>query len=106
MGRLRALLLLPFLICASLPAHAQQTPLQVNTPIDRTIGPGQTHEFTVALEENIFIQFVVEQQGIDLYVKVSHRRARRLETLIRQMATMVPSLFPLSPRPQVAIASW
>ena len=69
MGRLRALLLLPFLICASLPAHAQ-TSLQINTPIDRTIGPGQTQEFSVTLEENIFIQFVVEQQGIDVYVKV------------------------------------
>jgi hypothetical protein len=70
MGRLRALLLLPLLICASLTARAQ-TPLQMSTPIDRTLGPGQTHEFTVTLEENNWIQFVVEQQGIDVLVKVS-----------------------------------
>jgi len=68
MARFRALLLLPFLICASLPAHAQ-TPLQINTPIDQTLGPGQTHDFTVTLEENAWIQFVVEQQGIDVIVK-------------------------------------
>ena len=70
MGRLRALLLLPLLICASLTARAQ-TPLQMSTPIDRTLGPGQTHEFTVTLEENNSIQFVVEQEGIDVLVKVS-----------------------------------
>ena len=32
--------------------------------------PGQTHEFTVTLEENAWIQFVVEQRGIDVIVKV------------------------------------
>ena len=70
MGRLRVLLLLPFLICTSLPAHGQNpTPLQTNAPVERTLGPGQTHEFTVTLEENAWIQFVVEQQGIDVVVK-------------------------------------
>jgi len=69
MGRLRALLLLPLFIFASLPAHAQ-TQLQLNTPIDRTIGPGQTQEFSLTLEVNAWVLFVVEQQGIDLYVKV------------------------------------
>jgi hypothetical protein len=69
MGRLRALLLLPFLICA--PAQAQgPTPLQGATPIERTLGSGQTHQFTVNLEENSFVQFVVEQRGIDVVVKV------------------------------------
>ena len=77
MGRLRALLLLPLLICASLPAHAQ-TPLQVNTPLDRTLGPGQTHDFTVTLEENTWIQLVVEQQGVDAIVKVVSPEGRAL----------------------------
>ena len=61
MGRVRALLLLPFLICAWLTAHAQgPTPLQANAPVERSLGPGQTHEFTVTLEENAWIQLVVE----------------------------------------------
>ena len=61
MGRVRALLLLPFLICASLTAHAQgPTLLQANAPVERTLGPGQTHEFTVTLEENAWIQLVIE----------------------------------------------
>lgn len=69
MGRLRALLLLPFLICAS--AQAQNpTPLQLNTPVERTLGPGQGHAFTVTLAENTFVQLVVEQQGIDVVIKV------------------------------------
>src|ERR1041384_1201547 len=66
MGRLRALLLLPFLICASAQA---QTALQLSTPLERTLAPNETHEFTVTLEENAWIQFVVEQQGIDVVVK-------------------------------------
>src|SRR5690349_12561868 len=71
MGRLRALLLLPFLICVSLTAHAQgPTQLRPNATVERTLAPGQTHEFTVTLEENTFIQLVVEQKGIDVVVKV------------------------------------
>jgi len=71
MGRLRALLILLFFICASLPAHAQgPTQLVVNTPIERTISAGQAHEFTVTLDENALLQFVVEQRGIDVVVKV------------------------------------
>jgi hypothetical protein len=77
MGRLRALLLLPFLICVSLPAHAQ-TPLQLSTPVDRTLGPAQTHEFTVTLEANTWIEVVVEQQGIDVIVNVYSPEGRAL----------------------------
>lgn len=79
MGRLRALLLLPILICASSTANGQNsTPLQPNAPIDRTLGPNQTHEFTVTLEENAWIQFVVEQQGIDVVVKTFSPEGRAL----------------------------
>src|SRR6185295_274540 len=77
MRRLRALLLLPFLICAS--AQAQNpTPLQLNTPVDRTLGPGQGHAFTVTLPENTYIQLVVEQQGIDVVVKAFSPEGRSL----------------------------
>lgn len=72
MGRLRVLFLLPLLLCLSLTALAQgpPAPLQMGTPIERTLGAGQTHEFTVTLEENSYIQLVVEQRGIDVIVKV------------------------------------
>jgi hypothetical protein len=79
MGRLRVLFLLPLLVCASLTIHAQgPTPLQVGTPIERTLGSGQTHQFTVNLEENSFVQFVVEQRGIDVFVKVYSPEGRTI----------------------------
>ena len=72
MDRLRALLLLPFLISASPAAHAQgQASLQMDTPpAEQTLIPGQAHSFTVTLQENTYIQLVVEQRGIDVVVKV------------------------------------
>ena len=72
MSRLRALLL-PLVACVLLtPANAQSpATLQLGTPVERTLGPGQVHEFTVTLEENQFVQFVVEQRGIDVIVRVS-----------------------------------
>ncbi|HET6977800.1 MAG TPA: PPC domain-containing protein [Pyrinomonadaceae bacterium] len=71
MGRLRALLLLPFFICASLTIQAQGlTQLQMSTPIERTLGTGQTQAFIVTVEANNFVQFVVEQRGIDVVVRL------------------------------------
>ncbi|HSL55938.1 MAG TPA: hypothetical protein VK868_16145, partial [Pyrinomonadaceae bacterium] len=40
------------------------------TPVERTLKPGQSQEFTLQLEENTFVQLVVEQRGIDVIVKV------------------------------------
>ena len=71
MRKLRALVLLPLATCVFLTANAQgPTTLQVGTPIERTLGPGQSQEFNITLEENFFIQLVVEQRGIDVIVKV------------------------------------
>ena len=80
MGRLRVLFLLPLLVCTSLTIHAQgpPAPLQMGTPIDRTLAAGQTHEFTVTLEENSYIQLVVEQKGIDVVVKVFSPEGRAM----------------------------
>ena len=60
-------LLLLAVLCS---AASAQTPLQLGSPIERELQPGQTHEFTVELQENNFIQLVVEQNGIDVIVKV------------------------------------
>lgn len=64
--KLRTLLLL-FFLCS---AASAQTPLLPGTPIERELQAGQAHSFTIELEENKFVQLVVEQRGIDVIVKV------------------------------------
>lgn len=70
MRGLWALALLPFLFCASLTVNGQ-TPLQIGMPIERSVTSGQTHEFTVTLAENSFVQLVLEQKGVDVVIRVS-----------------------------------
>ena len=71
--RIRALILLPFLVCSSFIAvKAQSTAtLQPGVPVERTLGASQVHEFTVNAKANSFVQLVVEQKGIDVVVKIS-----------------------------------
>src|SRR5919206_3690623 len=71
--RIRALILLPFLVCSSFTAAGAQSSgtLQPGVPIERTLGPGQVHEFTVNSKANSYVQLVVEQKGIDVVVNIS-----------------------------------
>jgi len=71
MGKLRALILVSCLIGSPLAITAQRRAgtLELGTPVERELGPGTSHDFTVILEENNFIQLVVEQQGVDVIVK-------------------------------------
>jgi hypothetical protein len=80
MRQLRALLAASFLICCLLTtiANAQDQALQLGTPIERELGPGQTQMFTITLEENQFVQLVVEQRGIDVVVRVSSPAGKSL----------------------------
>ncbi len=55
-----------------------QTSLQVGTPVERTLGGNQSHNYNVALEQNQFMQLVVEQHGIDVIVRVFSPSGRRL----------------------------
>ena len=74
MGWIRALIL----GCAATGVVAAQTvsqypgtpTLQLNTPIERTIGTGQTHTYQIIADENTYVQLVVEQRGIDVVVRV------------------------------------
>ena len=50
----------------------------VGTPIDRQLRAGQSHTYSITLEENIFVQVVVEQRGIDVTVKVTHPEGKTL----------------------------
>lgn len=66
------------------PAAAQMNverlgpPLQPGTPIERQIGPGQVHTFTVAAPENSLVQITVEQKGIDVVVQIYTPAGRKL----------------------------
>lgn len=46
------------------------TALQPGVPIERTIARGQTHSFSITLEEDLVLQLVVDQRGIDVLVRV------------------------------------
>ena len=70
MRKLWALVLLPLAAGVFVTASAQAPTLQLGTPVERSLRAGQTHEFTLNLEENTFVQLVVQQRGIDAIVKV------------------------------------
>jgi len=72
MGKLRALILVSCFIGSPLAITAQRGTgtLKLGTPVERQLGPGQSHDFTVNLEENNLLQLVVEQQGVDVIVRV------------------------------------
>src|SRR6266498_4095374 len=57
---------------------AGPTALQVGTPIERTLGAGQSHSYTVALDQNQYLQLVVDQHGIDVIVRVFSPSGRRV----------------------------
>ena len=73
-----------FLVIASFSfgaaVHAQSAPtsLRPGQPIERTIAQGETHAFGVRLEQNQFLQVVVDQRGIDVVVRVFAPDGKRL----------------------------
>lgn len=72
-------LLLFILLCVS-QANAQTdlTMLQTGTPVERTLAAGQSHTYGIDLEQDQFLQFVVEQHGIDVVVRVVSPTGRKL----------------------------
>lgn len=73
------LLVLSFLLPGET-ARAQSIPdqLQPGIPIERKIAQGQAHSFSVALEQDQFLQLVVDQHGIDVVVRVFSPTGKRL----------------------------
>ncbi len=73
-------LLLFVLLSAAQAANAQNdlTMLQTGTPVERTFAPGQSHTYGVDLEQNQFLQLVVDQHGIDVVVRVVSPAGRKL----------------------------
>lgn len=78
MGWIRALIL----VCACTGIVAAQKPsvptLQLGTPIERTIAPGQNHTYQVVADENSLVQITVEQRGIDVVVRIQPPNGKRL----------------------------
>lgn len=79
MHRLRALLAASFLISfLTTIATAQEQSLQLGAPVERQIAGHETHTYTVTLEENQFVHVVVDQRGIDLFIRVSSPAGKSL----------------------------
>ncbi|MDX6384495.1 MAG: hypothetical protein QOK48_2068 [Blastocatellia bacterium] len=73
-------LLLFILLFAAQVTNAQTdlTMLQTGTPVERTLAAGQSHTYGIDLEEDQFLQFVVDQHGIDVVVRVVSPTGRKL----------------------------
>jgi hypothetical protein len=51
-------------------AQSKNTSLQPGVTIENALALGQSHSFTISLEEEQFLQLVVDQHGIDVIVRV------------------------------------
>ena len=49
---------------------AQTDSLRLGIPIERALAQGQNHTFSINLDQDQFVQFVVDQHGIDVIVRV------------------------------------
>ena len=79
--------LLPFLVTllfitagVNIQAQNSSATLQPGTPIEQTIGIGQTHSYTIRLAEEQFLQFVIMQRGVDVIVSVFAADGKRMGT--------------------------
>ena len=83
MSRFRcAALLLSLILSATASAQTQPatatTPLEPGIPVERTLAAGQSHNYTINLDENQFLQLVVDQRGVDVIVRVFSPSGKRL----------------------------
>jgi hypothetical protein len=79
MYRSAALLLLVY-FCSVLSnfVQAQTDSLRPGVSIEHQLAAGQSHSFSINLEENQFLQFVVDQHGIDVIVRVFSPEGKNL----------------------------
>jgi hypothetical protein len=59
-------------------AQSKNTTLQPGITIENELSSGQSHRFTINLEESQFVQLVVNQRGIDVIVRVSSPEGKTL----------------------------
>ena len=60
------------------PTAIQVSTLQVGSAVERKIGPGEAHVYSLDLEENRYVQAVVDQRGIDVVIRVSSPTGKSL----------------------------
>jgi len=59
-------------------AQAGSSSLQPGTPIERTLAAGQSHSYTISLEQDQFMRLLVDQRGIDVVVRAFSPGGRQL----------------------------
>jgi hypothetical protein len=59
-------------------AQGGATTLQPGTPIERTLAAGQSHSYTINLEQDQFLRLAVDQRGIDVVVRAFSPTGRQL----------------------------
>ncbi|MDX6500859.1 MAG: hypothetical protein QOG23_4119 [Blastocatellia bacterium] len=59
-------------------AQAGATSLQPGAPIERTLAAGQSHSYTISLEQDQFLHLLVDQRGIDVVVRSFSPAGRQL----------------------------
>jgi len=72
------LLLISLLGVQAASAQVGPTSLQPGTPVERTLAAGQSHSYTISLEQDQFLQLLVDQRGIDVVVRAFSPAGRRL----------------------------
>jgi hypothetical protein len=55
-----------------------QSKLQPGIAIERKIAAGQSHSYTITLQEDQYLRLVVEQKGIDLGIRIAEPGGRRI----------------------------
>ena len=59
-------------------AQTVTTSLLPTTPVERTLAAGQSHSYTISLEQDQFMRLLVDQRGIDVIVRAFSPAGRQL----------------------------
>ena len=70
MRRLSSLLFFALLFVPAINGQTQPEPLQPRKTVEKSISAGQTHSYSLNLEKDQYVQLAVEQNGIDVVLRV------------------------------------
>jgi len=78
-------------LCASAVARAQEPqPLLPGLNLERTLGPGEKHVYTITLQEGAAITGAAEQHGDDLVIDISVPDRKAIRTVELSAVTAKP----------------
>ena len=72
------ILVFDLVVAQQRPPMSHQTELQPGVPLERSIAPPQVHLYSLNLEAGQFVQLVVEQRGIDVFIAVIGPERKRV----------------------------